>query len=145
MTFLGVPLHEDFDNDENIWSRGAVDRILLGFCNQMSQRRDEYICDELSNHLFQSKGGAPFGMDLAAINIQRGRDHGLPAYTSWRIPCGLSQIESWRDLEKVQKSSFQFLSKLLIPIYCRFSTWKLFKDLRPFTDTLMILICLVEV
>lgn len=38
---------------------------------------------------------------MAAINIQRGRDHGLPSYTSWRVPCGLSPVNSWRDLLKV--------------------------------------------
>lgn len=105
--FTGVPLHEDFDNDSNIWSEGALDRLVLGLCNQMSQRRDEFICEEISNRLFQPKGGF-FGIDLTAINIQRGRDHGLPPYTSWRIPCGLKEIKNWQDLEKV-KHSFLYL------------------------------------
>lgn len=74
---------------------------MLGFCNQPSQRRDEFVSEELTNHLFQSPGGRPFGMDLAAINVQRGRDHGLPPFTAWRTPCGLSQIKNWSDLEKV--------------------------------------------
>lgn len=95
-----VSLHEELDNFENIWSFGSVDRLLLGFANQPAQRRDEFICDELSNHLFQSSS-LPFGSDLAAINIQRGRDHGIPPYTSWREPCGLSPVKTWQDLKGI--------------------------------------------
>ncbi|CAG9826224.1 unnamed protein product [Diabrotica balteata] len=98
--FNNVSLHEEFTNFENIWSFGSVDRTILGFCNQPAQRRDEFICDELSNHLFQPTD-MQFGMDLAAINIQRGRDHGIPPYTSWREPCGLTPIKGWNDLKKI--------------------------------------------
>lgn len=93
-------MHEEQDNIENIWSFGSVDRLLLGLCNQPSQRRDEFIGDELTNHLFQFQG-TPFGLDLASINIQRGRDHGLPPYTAWREPCGLKPVKSWLDLQKI--------------------------------------------
>lgn len=103
LIFLDVSLHDEFTNFENIWSFGSVDRTLLGFCNQPAQRRDEFVCDELSNHLFQTPD-LPFGMDLTAINIQRGRDHGIPSYTSWREPCGLTPIRSWDDVEKVKIS-----------------------------------------
>lgn len=44
-------------------------------------------------------------MDLASINIQRGRDHGLPPYTAWRSTCGLSKIENWDDFGRVTSSS----------------------------------------
>lgn len=84
----------------DLQSAGSVDRILLGLINQVSQRRDEFITKELTNHLFQFPG-FPFGMDLAAINIQRGRDHGLAPYVEWRKACGLSSIESWLDVERV--------------------------------------------
>lgn len=42
-----------------------------------------------------------FGNDLAAVNIQRGRDHGIPSYTQWREPCGLTPIRDWKDFEKI--------------------------------------------
>ncbi|XP_045476364.1 chorion peroxidase-like isoform X2 [Harmonia axyridis] len=98
--FNNVSLHQEQENIENIWSLGSVDRLLLGFVNQPSQRRDEFICEELTTNLFRSPN-SPFGVDLAAINIQRGRDHGLPSYTSWRKPCGLSEIKDWNDLQNV--------------------------------------------
>ncbi|GBP71459.1 Chorion peroxidase [Eumeta japonica] len=95
-----VSLHEEPSNPSNIWSMGAVDRLLLGMVNQPVQKRDEFITEELTNHLFQTPQ-FDFGMDLAAINIQRGRDHGLPPYTAWREPCGLTSIKDFDDLFRI--------------------------------------------
>lgn len=103
---LDVSLHNEPFNEENIWTVGALDRFLLGLANQPSQKRDEFVADELTNHLFQFGDATPFGMDLAAINIQRGRDHGIPPYTHWREPCGLSSVKTWSDLEKVTNQQF---------------------------------------
>ncbi|XP_059059123.1 uncharacterized protein LOC131852476 [Achroia grisella] len=95
-----VSLHNEVTNPSNIWSMGAVDRLVLGMVNQPIQKRDEFITEELTNHLFQTPQ-FDFGMDLAAINIQRGRDHGVAPYTSWREPCGLSAILEFEDLFRV--------------------------------------------
>ena len=37
-------------------------------------------------------------MDLISINIQRGRDHGIPPYVAWREACGLTPIHNWGQL-----------------------------------------------
>jgi hypothetical protein len=37
-------------------------------------------------------------MDLVAINIQRGRDHGLPDYNTLRVAYGLSPVTSFADI-----------------------------------------------
>ncbi|XP_062123011.1 chorion peroxidase isoform X2 [Drosophila sulfurigaster albostrigata] len=93
-----VSLHEEFQNGD-IGTAGSLHRLLRGMASQRALKRDEFITPELTNHLFQTPG-FPFGLDLAAINIQRGRDHGLPPYTSWRVPCGLSPIQSWDEFGK---------------------------------------------
>ncbi|XP_075150515.1 uncharacterized protein LOC142224610 isoform X2 [Haematobia irritans] len=94
-----VSLHEEFQRGD-IGSVGSLHRLIRGMANQRALQRDEFITPELTNHLFQTPG-FPFGLDLAAINIQRGRDHGIPPYTHWRVPCGLSAINTWEEFSKV--------------------------------------------
>ena len=39
------------------------------------------------------------GMDLVALNTQRGRDHGLPGYIHYRRLCQVGRVSSFDDLE----------------------------------------------
>ncbi|XP_076680501.1 uncharacterized protein LOC143375379 [Andrena cerasifolii] len=112
--FNNVTIHKEFSNPANLETAGSVDRLLLGLINQPSQRRDEHIAEELTNHLFQTPS-FPFGMDLASINIQRGRDHGVPPYVQWREPCGLSPVRSFKDLERLLAPSAAWKFKLVYP------------------------------
>ncbi|XP_065359747.1 uncharacterized protein LOC135953697 [Calliphora vicina] len=94
-----VSLHEEFQRGD-IGSVGSLHRLIRGMATQRALKRDEFITPELTNHLFQTPG-FPFGLDLAAINIQRGRDHGIPPYTHWRVPCGLTPINTWDEFATV--------------------------------------------
>ncbi|XP_026319857.1 peroxidase [Hyposmocoma kahamanoa] len=72
---------------------------------------DPHVTSELSNHLFEhpipantssaSTKPAPCGLDLVSLNIQRGRDHGLPPYPAWRELCGLSRPKNFSDLNSI--------------------------------------------
>ena len=50
---FNVELHKEMNNPSNLHNFGSVDRILLGLSSQKLSRRDEFITDELTNHLFQ--------------------------------------------------------------------------------------------
>lgn len=52
--------------------------------------------DASRNFLFMDDNGE--GYDLAAINIERGREWGTPAYYLYRQLCGGVTISVWTDL-----------------------------------------------
>ena len=97
-TATRVPLSDTFFDPELVYSPGKLDQFLVGLATQPSQNYDNIVSEEVTNHLFQAKNKS-FGMDLVALNIQRGRDHGLPGYNAFRELCGLGRVEEFDYLK----------------------------------------------
>jgi len=91
-----LPLLDAFFTPETITDEGGIDPILRGLAKQITQRVDPFIIDAVRNFLFGPPGSG--GLDLAALNIQRGRDHGLPKYNDTREQMGLPRVESFQDI-----------------------------------------------
>jgi len=81
----------------DLYKAGWADAYMMGLINQVAQALDDSVTQEVTNHLFQEPG-KKFGLDLAALNMQRGREHGIPGYNKWREFCGLSSVRTWDDL-----------------------------------------------
>lgn len=66
------------NNVEALVLAGGIDPVLRGLLLTPAklQTPGQMMVEELTERLFQAQGGMP--LDLAALNLQRGRDHGLP-------------------------------------------------------------------
>ncbi|UJR29119.1 hypothetical protein I4U23_010333 [Adineta vaga] len=82
--------------------KGGLDSIIFGLLLTTSAKFDPMFSNVLRNHLFEAEkldhAVVTKRYDLAALNINRGRDHGLPTYNSMRRYCGLRYASSFNDL-----------------------------------------------
>ncbi len=76
--------------------RGDLDPILRGLASQRHQQLDVKIVDALRNFLFGAPGQG--GFDLASLNIQRGRDHGVGSYNDTRAALGLGRVSRFDEI-----------------------------------------------
>ena len=74
----------------------GIEGVLRGLARQHAQTIDTRIVDDVRNMLFGAPGGP--ARDLAALNIQRGRDHGVPDYNTVRTAYGLPPARTFADV-----------------------------------------------
>ncbi len=80
----------------NLITTGGIEPFLRGLAKQIPQEVDAYVTDAVRN--FQVGGFRSQGFDLAALNIQRGRDNGLPGYNQVRIDYGLPPKATFAEM-----------------------------------------------
>ena len=94
-----LPLKDAFFNPTLLTSTVDLEHLLMGLSMQTQQDIDNQIVDAVRNFLFGPPGAG--GFDLASLNIQRGRDHGLPDYSTVRAAFsvyGLSPVSSFAEV-----------------------------------------------
>ena len=107
-----LPLHEAFFAPYRIVDDdGGIDAIIRGLFAHAGKHFEpgQGLNKELTERLFAL--AHDLALDLAALNIQRGRDHAIRGYISYRESCGLGMIRDWTDLKRDVKNQ-QVLSKL---------------------------------
>lgn len=91
-----LALRDAFFSPDKLQDDGALSSLIRGFAANHSQELDAMIIDEVRNFLFGPPGSG--GLDLASLNIQRGRDHGLPDYNTVREAYNLDPVTDFSDI-----------------------------------------------
>lgn len=87
------PVQEHFEIPD-IMYKGGYELMARWMSREPKSKSDRFLVDGIRNRLFEnfiatpSPGETP-SLDLGALNVQRGRDHGIPSYNAYRQFCGL--------------------------------------------------------
>ena len=83
-----LDLSQAFFNPNLVSEPGGMDALLRGLIVQPANDLDTQVIDDVRSMLFGPPGAG--GLDLLALNIQRGRDHGIGTLNDLRVALGLS-------------------------------------------------------
>ncbi|XP_023290618.1 uncharacterized protein LOC105700025 isoform X2 [Orussus abietinus] len=111
-----VELHKMLFNPYSLYTQGGMESSLMTAMYNTVQKTSTHVTSQLTNHLFEdplANSTVPCGLDLVSLNIQRGRDHGLPGYPIWREHCGLGRPTSFSDLNgELDPDALEAISKI---------------------------------
>lgn len=93
-----LALRDAFFSPSRITNERGIEPLLRGLARNQAQEVDIYIIDDVRNFLFGPPGSE--GFDLASLNLQRGRDHGLPSYNDARLAYGLPPAVTFADITR---------------------------------------------
>lgn len=98
--FYPIPV-KDFGNPTYLYDKcnGGVDSIFRGLVKSPAAKIDGLFSKSIQENLFRGPGDLS---DLISLNIQRGRERGVPSYTTYRNKfCKITPIvNSFEDLKK---------------------------------------------
>ncbi len=101
-TSLGsVTLADAFFNPAMVADNG-VEPFFKGMAQQVEQDMDGKVVDDVRNFLFGPPQLGLGGLDLAAININRGRERGLADFNSIRTDLGLTPYTDFSEISSDQ-------------------------------------------
>ena len=89
-------LKDAFFNPLEIPKVGGLEPYLKGMGAQAQQKFDAKMLDDVRNFLFSETGS--LGVDLASININRGRERGVPDYNTIREHYGMGRVTNFSEI-----------------------------------------------
>ncbi len=71
--------------------------MFRGLTSVNAKQKNRFIVDDVRNFLFL-EDKINIKLDLVSLNIQRGRDHGIPDYNTVRKAVGLNKIYTFEEI-----------------------------------------------
>ncbi len=91
-----LSLMDAFFNPMEVVNGGGIDPLFKGMATLVAQDFDTHVVDDLRSFLFGAPGAG--GLDLASININRGRERGFPDFNTIRENFGLEPYTSFDQI-----------------------------------------------
>nr|XP_034306788.1 peroxidase-like protein [Crassostrea gigas] len=87
------PIYKHFEVPDLMYE-GGYELMARWMSREPKSRSDRFLVDGIRNRLFENfnfmgPSVETPSLDLGALNVQRGRDHGIPSYNAYRQFCGL--------------------------------------------------------
>merc|ERR1719209_2267696 len=99
-------LKDVFFDPSQLVDDGFIDGIMLGMALTAAPAWDPEFSEDLMNHLFEERDSDGSGMDLATLNIQRGRDLGLQGYNKYRKICASGKFHEVRSFAELAQDGY---------------------------------------
>ena len=93
-----------FNEPSLLQSAGFIEDMLRGQAFEDAPAWDPAFNEDVMNHLFEE--GNNGGLDLTALNIQRGRDHGIPGYNRYRQICASGNYRAVDDFDGLSSDGY---------------------------------------
>jgi len=98
-----ISLKDAFFNPLVVEYAGGIEPYFKGMATQVQQEFDCKVIDDVRNFLFGAPGQG--GLDLAAININRGRERGISDYNTIRVSLGMPRLNSFLQLTENEEEA----------------------------------------
>lgn len=94
---LVLDVQQEFYRPRNLGANGTLDRMVAAIVREPAMAMDSAYVEDVSKFLYRT-AGQEIGTDALALDIQRGRDHGLAGYTHYVELCTGRTITEWEQL-----------------------------------------------
>ena len=109
-----IQLADTYFDPKVLYNRSALDGLIEGMMVQPEAKFDRFVSPDVSQRLFHARNKV-YGLDLAAVDIQRGRDVGLSGYNSWLDFCGFTKFVDFEDMTREFDVNFAEQLKAIYP------------------------------